>query len=366
MAQRDFYEVLGVDKNASQDEIKKAYRKLAKKYHPDVNPGDKTAEAKFKEANEAYEVLSDETKKANYDRFGTADPSMGGAGFNGGGFGGFDFSGFDGSGFGGINDIFEAFMGGGMGGQSSRRKGPRKGSNIETSVDISFEESAFGVSKEVNVDRVEKCDTCNGSGAKPGTGVKTCSHCNGTGQVQAVQNTLLGRFVTSKPCDVCKGEGKVIEHACINCKGSGVQRKRKTIKVDIPEGIANGQTISIRGEGNTGVKGGMAGDLYINVRVKPHPIFKRERDNLVCDINISFAQAALGDEIEVPTLREKVKFNIPEGTQSGTMFRLKGKGFKNVNGRGVGDLYFKAIVVIPKKLSKEQKRLLKEFDASMK
>ena len=355
---KDFYEVLGVSKTASEDEIKKAYRKLAKKYHPDVNPDNKEAEAKFKEINDAYEVLGDAQKRSNYDQFGTADPS---AGFGGGGFNG---AGFDFSGFGGFNDIFETFFDGGFGGATSgaRRGGKRKGSNIKIAMEISFEESIFGTTKTIEINRMESCKTCNGTGAKVGTEPKTCGHCGGSGQVQVIQNTILGRIATSRPCDVCHGEGKVIDEPCITCKGSGNVKAKTKVKVDIPAGISDGQILSVRGQGNAAEKGGQSGDLYVSIKVKPHPIFTRENDNLICEIPITFAQATLGAELEIPTLKNKVKFTLPEGTQTGTKFRLKGQGAKNVNGYGTGDLYFTVRVEIPKKLNKEQKELLTKFN----
>jgi len=363
---KDLYESLGLSKGATDDEIKKAYRKLAKKYHPDLNPGDKEAEAKFKEISEAYEILSDPQKKSNYDQFGTADP-MGGGGY--GGFSGFNgFSGgFNGSGFeftggfGGINDIFEAFFDGGMGGSSRASSGPKRGSRITANVDLSFEEAAKGVTKEIEVDRMEKCDTCKGTGAKPGTSTKTCSTCNGTGQVQSYQNTILGRIATSRPCQNCHGEGTIIETPCPDCKGKKNVRKRVKISVKIPAGIDNGQTISLRGQGQPGEKGAPAGDLHVVVRVRPHKIFVREGNDLYCSIPITFVQAAVGAVIEVPTLSGKVKFDLPEGTQTGTKFRLKGKGVKDVNGYGVGDLYITVNVEVPKRLNAEQKKALDNF-----
>lgn len=361
---KDFYEVLGVSKTATDDEIKKAYRKLAKKYHPDVNPDNKDAEAKFKEINDAYEVLGDAQKRSNYDQFGTADPSAGFGGFGGGGFNGagFDFSG----GFGGFGDIFETFFDGGFGGASAgaRRATKKRGANIKISMEISFEEAVFGTSKTIELNRMEGCKKCNATGAKPGTEAKTCGHCGGTGQVQVIQNTILGRIATSRPCDVCHGEGKVVDEPCPECKGSGTVRVKSKVKVDIPAGISDGQILSVRGQGQAAEKGGQSGDLYVTIKVKPHPIFTREQDNLVCDIPITFAQAALGDELEVPTLKGKVKFTLPEGTQTGTKFRLKGQGVKNVNGYGTGDLYFTVKVEVPRKLNKDQKEMLKKFNES--
>jgi molecular chaperone DnaJ len=358
-SKRDYYEVLGVERGASDAEIKKAYRKLAKQYHPDVNPGDAAAEAKFKEINEAYEILSDPQKRSQYDRFGHAgtDPN----GFGGfGGFGG-GFSDFD---FGGIGDIFETFFGGtGFGGgRSSRaRSGPKKGSDLKYSLDIAFEEAAFGVEKEISISRMESCSTCNGTGSKPGTQPQTCKHCNGTGQVQYKQSTPFGQFVNIKTCDVCRGEGKIITSPCETCGGKGRIRKNVKIKVNIPAGIDDGQTISLRGEGEPGTRGGPSGDLFISIRVKPHPLFQRQGSDVLCDIPITFVQAALGAELEVPTLDGKVKYTIPEGTQTGMIFRLKGKGIPYLRGNGRGDQYVKVNIEVPKKLNEKQKAILREF-----
>lgn len=352
---KDYYEVLGVEKNASDADLKKAYRNLAKKYHPDVNPGDKSAEAKFKEVNEAYEILSDSQKRSRYDQFGHAgtDPN----GF-GGGAGGFS-SDFD---FGGIGDIFETFFGGsGFGGRSRTRNGPQKGADIKYSMEISFEEAAFGIEREINVSKMEVCSKCTGTGAKPGTNVSTCKHCNGTGQVQIKQNTPFGQFINTKTCDACKGEGKVITEPCPACNGKGRLRSTKKIKIDVPSGIDDGQTISLRGGGDPGSKGGPNGDLYINIRVKPHPLFKRQGNNVTCDVPITFTQAAMGAEIEVPTLDGKVKYTVPEGTQTGSVFRLRGKGIPFLRGNGRGDQYVKVNIDVPKKLNDKQKALLKEF-----
>jgi len=350
---RDYYEVLGVSKDASDEEIKKAYRKLAKQYHPDVNPGDKNAEAKFKEINEAYEVLSDPQKRSQYDRFGHAGPQAGG-------FGG--FGGFEDMGFGDIGDIFESFFGGTGFGRSSRaRSGPQKGADLKYSMEISFEEAAFGVEKEIKINRMDLCNTCKGTGTKPGTSPQTCKHCNGTGQVQYKQNSLFGQFINIKTCEVCGGEGKVITDPCPNCRGKGKVRKNVSIKVKIPAGIDDGQTISLRGEGDPGTKGGPPGDLYISIRVRPHAIFQRQGNDVLCEIPITFVQAALGCEIDVPTLDGKVRYTIPEGTQTGTVFRLKNKGIVHLRGTGRGDQYVKVIVEVPKKLNEKQKALLREF-----
>lgn len=362
MAQ-DLYASLELSKNATDDEIKKAYRKLAKKYHPDLHPGDKEAEAKFKEINEAYEVLSDPKKKANYDQFGTADPTAGFGGFGGAsgfsGFSGFNGSGFEFTGgFGGINDIFEEFFGGGG---SRTASGPQRGATISVATDISFEEAANGVSKDIEVDRMEKCETCNGTGAKPGTSVKTCATCNGTGHVVTYQNTILGRIQTQRVCQSCGGSGKSVDAPCSTCHGKKVVKKRVKINVKIPAGIDNNQVIQLRGQGQPGENGGPSGDIRLVVRVKPHKLFKREGNNLYCDIPITFVQATIGAVIEVPTLSGKVKFDLPEGTQPGTKFRLKGKGVKDVNGYGVGDMYITVNVEVPKRLNSEQKKALNAF-----
>lgn len=348
---RDYYEVLGIDRNASDADLKKAYRKLAKQYHPDMNPGNKEAEAKFKEVNEAYEVLSDSQKRANYDQFGHAgvDPN----GFGGGGFGDFDF--------GGIGDIFDTFFGGGFGRSSRSRSGPQKGADLKHSLELSFEEAAFGVEKQLPVHRLEVCPTCHGSGAKPGTSPITCSHCGGTGQAQYKQNTPFGQFVNIKTCDVCRGEGKIITDPCTACNGKGRVKKSVKINIKIPAGIDDGQTISLRGEGEPGAKGGPAGDLYVTIRIKPHVIFQRQNNDVICEIPITFVQAALGGDLEVPTLDGKVKYTIPEGTQTGTVFRLKGKGIPYLRGNGRGDHYVKVMVEVPKKLDEKQKAILKEF-----
>lgn len=351
---RDYYEVLGVNRGASDADIKKAYRKMAKQYHPDMNPGDKKAEAMFKEVSEAYEVLSDSEKRSRYDQYGHAgmDPN----GFGASGFGDFDF--------GGIGDIFESFFGGGggFGGRSQKtRNGPQKGGDLKYAIEISFEEAAFGVEKEVSVSRLEKCKTCGGSGAKPGTSATTCMHCNGTGQVQFKQKTPFGQFVNIKACDVCKGEGKIITDPCDKCGGKGHVRSHVKIKINVPAGIDDGQTISLRGEGDPGIKGGPAGDLYISVRVKQHTLFQRQGNDVICEIPITFVQATLGSELEVPTLDGRVKYSISEGTQTGTVFRLKGKGIPFLRGNGRGDQYVKVNVEVPKKLTDKQKAILKEF-----
>ncbi len=352
MAQkRDYYEVLGISREATDIEIKKAYRTLAKKYHPDVNPGDQVAEANFKEVNEAYSVLIDPEKRQQYNQFGHAGSD--GSGFGGSGFG------FD---FGGINDIFETFFGGGFGGSSSRKKnGPRKGADIKTGVELKFEEAAFGTEKELTIDRMEACDTCRGSGSKSGSGPAVCKECNGTGQIQFKQKTPFGQFVNIKTCDACNGEGKVITNPCEVCRGSGRMRKVRKIKVKVPAGIDDAQTISLRGEGEPGYRGGPSGDLFVNIRVRKHPIFGRQGNDVVCEMPITFVQGALGSEIDVPTLDGKIKHSIPEGTQTGTVFKIKGKGIPDLRSGARGDHYIKVNIEVPTRLSTKQKELLKEF-----
>ena len=354
---RDYYEVLGVGKSATADEIKKAYRKLAKKYHPDLNPDDKEgAEAKFKEATEAYEVLSDADKKQRYDQFGHAafDQTAGGGGY-GGGFGGFD--GFD------MGDIFSSFFGGGFGGgQRSNPNAPQRGRDISYAIDLTFEEACFGVEKDITINHLEKCSECNGSGAEKGTSPETCPTCHGTGQVRTVQRTAFGNFQSVRPCDSCGGKGTIIKTPCSSCHGEGNIRKSKKVRVKIPAGIDDGQQVYIRGEGDAGKKGGPSGDLILNIRVKKHKLFVRQGYDILCDYPISFVQATLGAEVQVPTVDGKVSYNIPEGTQPGTVFRLKGKGVPKINSTQRGDQYVTVKVEIPKGLNENQKDLLREFD----
>ncbi|NJD02423.1 MAG: molecular chaperone DnaJ, partial [Ruminiclostridium sp.] len=354
-SKRDYYEVLGVEKNASDAEIKKAYRKVAKQFHPDVNQEDKSAESKFKEANEAYEVLSDPQKKARYDQYGHAGVDPNGFSGAGGGFGDFDF--------GGIGDIFESFFGGSGGfGRSSRtRNGPQKGSDLKYSMELSFEEAAFGIEREISINRMEACVTCGGTGSRQGSNAGSCQHCGGTGQVQVKQSTPFGQFVNVKTCDVCRGEGKVITNPCGICSGKGKIKKNVKIKLNVPAGIDDGQTISLRGEGEPGTKGGPSGDLYVTVRVRKHLIFKRQGNDVICEMPITFVQAALGAEVDVPTLDGKVRYAIPEGTQTGSVFRLKSKGIPYLRGNGRGDQYIKVEIDVPKKLNEKQKAILREF-----
>lgn len=354
---RDYYEVLGVDKNASEDEIKRAYKKLARKYHPDMNPGDKEAEEKFKEINEANEVLSDPEKKASYDQFGFAgtDPNYGAG--QGGGFGGFDF--------GDLGDIFGSFFGGGFGGQQQRRNGPQRGESIRVSVSLSFTEAAFGCEKELTVERMEQCATCKGSGCAPGTTPEVCPECHGSGVVQTRRQTPMGVFASSNPCRKCGGTGRIIHQPCPDCHGCGFTRKRKTIKVSIPAGIDHGQTISLRGQGHAGKNGGPAGDLLVTVMVQPHDVFRRDGTAVFCEAPITFTQAVLGAELEIPTIDGKVKYTIPEGTQTGTVFRLKGKGIPVLNGRGRGDQYVTVTIETPRNLNREQKDALRKFSETL-
>jgi len=352
---RDYYEVLGISKSADENEIKKAYRNLAKKYHPDMNPGDAEAEQKFKEINEAYAVLSDPDKKSRYDQYGHAglDPSMGGGGFEGfGGFGDFDFG-----------DIFSSFFGGGAS-SSSRRNAPTRGEDIGVRLTVSFEEAAFGCKKEISYNKIEKCSECGGSGAAKGTTPETCSTCGGSGQVRVSQRTALGVFQSQRACDACKGTGKIIKEPCSKCRGNGYVRTTKKLEVTIPTGIDDGQKVALRGQGNDGKNGGPAGDLVITVSIRPHTVFERDGYNIYCEIPITFAEAALGAEIEVPTLEGRTKYTIPEGTQTGTMFTIKGSGIQYINSKNKGDLIFRVVIEVPKNLSGTQKDILKQFAES--
>lgn len=353
---RDYYEVLGVSKGATGDEIKKAYRKEAKKYHPDLHPGDKEAEKKFKEVNEAYEVLSDSDKKARYDQFGHAgvDPNFG-AGQGAGGYGFDDFGDI-------FSNIFGGGFGGGFGGSSQRRNGPVRGADVRQVIDITFEEAAFGCKKNITVNKQENCPTCNGSGAKPGTSPVTCKRCGGSGQVKTQTRTPLGYMTNISACPDCRGEGKIIMEPCKNCRGSGRIRKQRTIEINIPQGINNGQTMQVSGQGEPGLRGGPSGDLLVTIRLKPHPIFKREDFDVFINIPITFVQAALGATIRVPTLDGVVEYDIPEGTQSGTVFKLRGKGVPYIRGKNRGDEYVTVEVEIPKNINSKQKAILKEFD----
>lgn len=349
---RDYYEVLGISKSASLDEIKKAYRKIAKENHPDVNPGDKKAEERFKEATEAYAVLSSPEKRAKYDQYGHS-----GVDFNGQGFGGFgDFSDF--ADF-GLGDIFEMFFGGG--GMGSRRHGPARGADLRYDLSISLYEAAFGTKKEIEVPINDNCSECGGSGAAPGTHPATCSQCQGTGQVRIVQRTPFGQVATSRTCNVCNGQGTIIKTPCKKCGGRGKVREIKIIEVNIPAGAEEGLSLRFSGKGEAGEKGGPSGDLYVVLLIKPHEFFERNGNDIFCEIPITFVQAALGDEIDVPTLHGEVKMKIPEGTQTSRVFRIKGKGVPYRRGSGCGDQHIRVVVTTPTKLTDRQKELLKEF-----
>ena len=352
---RDYYESLGLQKGASEDEIKRAYRKLAKQYHPDLHPGDKIAEEKFKEIGEAYEVLSDPDKRAKYDQYGHAafDPNAGFGG-GGGGFGGFDD----------LGDILGSIFGGGFGfggGGRQQRSGPMKGDSLRVRLNITFEEAAFGCKKDVAVTRIEDCDDCGGSGCAKGTSPEPCPECAGRGFVNTQQRTPFGVMQAQTPCRKCEGRGKFILNPCPRCSGKGKIRRQRTINVNIPAGIDDGQTVQLRGQGHAGMNGGPAGDLLITVSVKAHPLFEREGSSILYEMPISFVQAALGAEVEVPTLDGKVKYTIPEGTQTGTTFRLRGKGIPRLSGGLRGDQFVTVHIETPKNLSKEQKELLQQF-----
>ena len=354
---RDYYEVLGVKKDATADEIKKAYRKLTKENHPDLHPGDKACEERFKEANEAYEILSDEEKRKKYDQFGHAafDPN---AGFGGGGFDGF-------GGFGGFGDIFSDIFGGFGGATRSNPNAPRRGESIRATVNISFEEAAFGCKKEVTVAKIETCADCKGTGCAPGTTPEICPDCKGTGQVTVAQRTPFGMMQSSSPCTKCRGTGKIIHQPCKTCRGMGSIRRQHKVEVTIPAGIDDGQTISKPGGGNAGVNGGPAGDLLVSVIVRPHARFERDGTSVLLEQEISYAQATLGAEVEVPTLDGKVKLTIPEGTQPGAVFRLRGKGIPFLRGSGRGDQFVSVTIKVPKNLTGSQKELLRQCAASM-
>ena len=362
---RDYYEVLGVSKNATEDEIKKAYRQKAKQYHPDLHPNDKDAEAKFKEAGEAYEVLSDSQKRARYDQFGHAgvDPSAGagGAGYGGaGGFGGFDF--------GDLGDIFEDFFGGFGGARNERTNpnAPRRGNDQRAAVTIDFMESCKGVQKEVSYSGMDTCEECGGNGCAKGSSPATCGECGGTGQVRVQQRTPFGVMTSTRPCSRCGGTGKIIKDPCSTCRGKGKVRRSTKVRVQIPAGVDDGQSVRVRGEGCTGSNGGPNGDLLVEISIRSHPFFQRDGANVLCELPITFSQAALGAELEVPTLDGKVRYNIPEGTQTGTTFRLRGKGIPFLHSKARGDQLVTVVVETPTRLSREQKELLRRFEDSAK
>lgn len=360
---RDYYEVLGLQKGASEDELKQAYRKLSRKYHPDFNPGDKEAEEKFKEVNEAYEVLSDPDKRSRYDQFGHAgvDPSYGGGGYGGGGFtGGFGD-------MGDIGDIFSSFFGGGFGSSSARSNpnAPRRGQDIQKSIVISFMDACKGVDVDVRISRMEKCSDCNGTGAAAGSSPETCPDCHGTGQVKVTQRTPFGMISSQKPCPKCGGKGSTIKNPCPKCHGNGRVSVEKTITVNVPAGIDDEQTIRIAGQGHGGINGGPSGDLLVTVTVRPDAIFERDGYDIHTELPITFVQAALGGEVLIPTIDGTMSYTIPEGTQPGTVFRFKGSGVKKLNRNERGNQYVKVTIEVPSGLTKKQKDLLKEFDASL-
>jgi molecular chaperone DnaJ len=355
---RDYYEVLGVARGASEDEIKKAFRKLAMKYHPDKNPDNKEAEAKFKEINEAYEVLSDSEKRNLYDQFGHAGVNQNTGGYGGaGGFG--DFGGFE--------DILNEMFGGGFGGfrSSGRRSGPAKGADLRVDLTLTFVEAAFGVEKTIEFYRTEECHTCGGTGAEAGSNVSTCAQCGGSGEVKYAQRSLFGETISVRPCSACGGSGKTIDKPCHTCKGKGKVKKKRTIDIKIPAGVSGGNQMTLRDEGDLGSKGGPRGDVYVVLKVLNHDLFKRDGNDIFCDIEITYTQAVLGDEIIVPTLDGKVSYKIPEGTPSGKTFRLKGKGVPVLNGYGRGDQYVRVIVKIPSKLNEKQREALKAYAQAM-
>ncbi|HUJ73485.1 MAG TPA: molecular chaperone DnaJ [bacterium] len=348
MATRDYYEILGVPRTASDEELKKAYRQLALKFHPDRNPNNKESEAKFKEASEAYAVLSDKTKRAQYDQFGHVEGNggMGGAGFD-----------FNASGFGDIfGDIFQDFFGGGAS-RGRGRGGAMRGQDLQYNMEISFEQAAFGHSTEINIPRMETCDTCGGLGAKSAKDIEVCPACHGTGQMRIQQ----GFFSVATTCSTCRGAGKHVRNPCARCHGEGRVRRTHKLRVTIPAGVDSGARLKLSGEGEHGVNGGPAGDLYIAINVQPHPFFQREDSDILCEVPVSFVQAALGAEIEVPTLEGKVELKVPPGTQSQRMFRLRGKGLAHLRGMGRGDQFVRVIVEIPSNLSEKQRELLREF-----
>lgn len=356
MPDKDYYNILGIDRNASDQDIKKAYRRLAQKYHPDKNKGDKEAENKFKEANEAYETLSDKQKRSYYDQFGSAEGMPGGAsGFSG--FQGqedFDFGG-------GFADIFESFFGGGVSGTKTRKKGPLRGEDIATSIKITFEESYRGTDRELEITKAETCDNCKGTGAEPGSQIINCKTCNGTGVIRQVRQTLLGQMATSRTCETCGGEGRIPEQKCTVCHGTTRVRKKEKVKVKIPPGISDESTIRLRGKGEAGIRGGEHGDLYLHINVEAHKDFIRSGNNIHTEEKIHLLQAVLGDEIKAKTINGHVTLRIPPGTQSGKIFKLKSKGMPKVNSSQRGDHFIKIIVEIPEKITKKQRELYKQL-----
>lgn len=349
---RDYYEVLGVSRSAGDDELKKAYRKLAKQYHPDLNPGNKEAEAKFKEANEAYAVLSDQEKRKVYDQFGHA--GLDGQGFGGPGGAGFDID---------LEDLFGSFFGGGFGGGQRKRGGPQRGANLKYRMNLDFMEAAFGVERQITINKDDHCDTCHGTGSRDGSAPDKCSACQGTGQVSQRQQTMFGAVMTSRPCPTCGGKGTTVKDPCPACNGRGRRQKSKTLNVKIPAGVNDGEMLTMRGEGEPGTMGGPYGDLYIEVHLRPHPVFQREGFNTFCEVPITFPQAALGADLDIPTIDGPYNFHLKEGTQPGETFTIRGKGIPHLNRANVrGDHIFRVVIEVPRHLNDSQKEQLRQFD----
>lgn len=367
MADKNYYDILGVNKNASDDEIKKAYRSLAKKYHPDLNPGNQEAAEKLKEVNQAYSVLSDKTKKQNYDTYGSENGPQGFGGFGGGGFGS-GFGGFGGADFGDFGDIFSNIFGGAFGGssRSSRRANMQsQGADIQVKMKLSFVEAAFGVKKNINLNRSETCPHCKGTGAKNGTEFTTCTKCSGSGTVRQAQNTPFGQVISEGVCPDCHGTGKKIKEKCSNCNGNGITRENRNIEINIPGGIANDQVLTLRGQGEAGRNGGPAGDMQILIQVEPHKLLKREGYDVYVDVPISFTEAILGAKVKIPGIDETLELTIPELTQTGTILTVKGKGIKILNKNSYGDLYAKITVEMPKSLDKKEKQIIADLEKSI-
>lgn len=368
MADKNYYDILGVNENASDDEIKKAYRTLAKKYHPDLNPGNAEAAEKLKQVNEAYSILSDKTKRQNYDTYGNENGPQGFGGFGGNGFGSSGFSGFSTEDFGGFGDIFSNIFGGFGGGSSrSSRKssGAMQGADIQVKLKLSFVEAAFGCKKTINLTRSETCKVCNGTGAKNGTELATCTRCKGTGVVRQTQNSLFGQMISESVCPDCHGTGKMIKEKCPNCSGAGITRENRSIELNIPGGIDNNQVLTLRGQGEAGQNGGPAGDIQILIQVDNHKTLKREGFDVYEDVPITFAEAMLGGKVKIPGIDETLELTIPEGSQTGTIVSMKGKGTKILNKNGYGDLFAKLVIEIPKTLDKNQKKMLQDLSDSI-
>lgn len=359
MASKDYYSILGISKSATDDEIKKAYRQMAKKYHPDLNPGDSSAADKLKEVNEAYEVLSDKTKRSNYDTYG--DPNGMGANFGSNGGSGFDFSGFGG----GFGDIFGDIFSGFGGGRSRNANAPMQGADIQARVNLSFEEAAFGCKKSISLSRTEACEVCHGTGAKNGTAYKTCSRCGGSGTITTTQNTMFGQMMSQSSCPECGGKGKIITEKCPTCAGAGYSRRNRSIELNIPGGVNNDTVLTLRGQGEAGKNGGPSGDLQLLIKVMPHNLLKRDGYDCLQDVYVSFTDALLGKKIDIAGINETLSITIPPLTQTGTIITVKGKGTKQLNRSGYGDMFAKIIVEMPKSLSKTQKDMIAKLDESI-